>query len=153
MILMVPDKASLDEKGSALIEMAMILPVLLMLVLGVIEFGLFLYNKQVITNAVREGAREGVLMRAAPRDPDEDLLLIKAKVKEWANNHLVTFGTDKTMEDDDIDIPAYTEDDFVFGNDLQVEATWEYTFLVLPEFVNSLIGSITIHAETVMKRE
>lgn len=54
-----------DEKGAAMVEFAIILPVLLMLVVGIIEFGRA-YNTQVsIQAAAREGARELALRRSA----------------------------------------------------------------------------------------
>jgi Flp pilus assembly protein TadG len=42
------------------VEFAIILPLLVTLVFGIIDVGLLLYNKQVITNASREGARAGI---------------------------------------------------------------------------------------------
>ena len=45
------------ERGAAAVEFALVLPVLLLLLVGIIEFGR-LYNAQiVITNAAREAAR------------------------------------------------------------------------------------------------
>jgi len=46
-----------DERGVAMIEMAVVLPVLLAIGLGVIEFGNAIYSKHLITNGVRDGAR------------------------------------------------------------------------------------------------
>jgi Flp pilus assembly protein TadG len=46
-----------DERGAAMIEMAAVLPVLLAIGLGVIEFGNAIYSKHLITNGVRDGAR------------------------------------------------------------------------------------------------
>jgi Flp pilus assembly protein TadG len=46
-----------DERGVAIIEMAVVLPVLLAIGLGVIEFGNAIYSKHLITNGVRDGAR------------------------------------------------------------------------------------------------
>jgi Flp pilus assembly protein TadG len=45
-----------DQNGGAVVEFAIILPLLIALLFGIVEFGLLLYNKQIITNASREGA-------------------------------------------------------------------------------------------------
>jgi hypothetical protein len=41
------------------VEFAIILPLFMMLVMGAIDFGYFLYVSEVVTNAAREGARAG----------------------------------------------------------------------------------------------
>jgi Flp pilus assembly protein TadG len=46
-----------DERGAALVEMAVILPVLLLLVFGLIEFSRAFNAKAVVTHASREGVR------------------------------------------------------------------------------------------------
>ncbi|MET0887750.1 MAG: TadE family protein [Mycetocola sp.] len=49
---------SRDDRGAAAVEFALILPVLLILVLGIVEFGRA-YNVQIsLSQAAREGARE-----------------------------------------------------------------------------------------------
>src|SRR4029450_3398373 len=50
-----------SESGAELIEFALTLPLLLLLVLGIIEFGFMFQEYEVVTNAAREGARIGVL--------------------------------------------------------------------------------------------
>jgi hypothetical protein len=50
-----------DNRGQALLEFALVLPVLLLLVFGIIEFGLIFFDNLVITQAAREGARVGVV--------------------------------------------------------------------------------------------
>lgn len=45
------------ERGASLIEFALVLPLLVMLMLGMITGGIALDNKQQITHATREGAR------------------------------------------------------------------------------------------------
>jgi hypothetical protein len=47
------------EHGAVAVEFAIILPVLLLLVFGIIDFGHAWYMKQIIINASREGARYG----------------------------------------------------------------------------------------------
>jgi len=49
------------EKGQSLVELAIILPFLLMILLGIIDFGRVFYAYVTITNASREGARYGSL--------------------------------------------------------------------------------------------
>lgn len=50
-----------SERGAAAVEFALILPVLLLLLLGIIEFGAA-YNAQIlVTNAAREAARSMTL--------------------------------------------------------------------------------------------
>ena len=59
-------RKSSSQKGASLVEFALVLPLLMLILWGIIEFGLLLYNKQVITNASREGARAGIVA-ANPR--------------------------------------------------------------------------------------
>jgi Flp pilus assembly protein TadG len=55
-------------RGAELVEFALVLPLLLLLVAGVIDFGFLFQQNQVITNAAREGARVGVLPGYADAD-------------------------------------------------------------------------------------
>ena len=48
------------ERGAALIEAAIVIPLLLLLVLGVVEYGFMVNRGTVINNAAREGAREAI---------------------------------------------------------------------------------------------
>lgn len=56
------------ERGQAVIELALTLPLLLLIVLGVFDFGLMFQKYEVVTNAAREGARVGVLPDYTPAD-------------------------------------------------------------------------------------
>ena len=53
------------EQGTALLETAMTLPLLLIVSVGIFEFGRAFQTWQVLTNAAREGARVAVLPNAA----------------------------------------------------------------------------------------
>jgi Flp pilus assembly protein TadG len=50
-----------SERGAELIEFALVFPLLLLLVLGMVDFGFLFQRYEVLTNAAREGARLGVL--------------------------------------------------------------------------------------------
>ncbi len=55
-----------DERGQALVEFAIVAPLLLTLVLGIVQFGLVFSNSLALTDAVRAGARAAVV--AGPSD-------------------------------------------------------------------------------------
>ena len=50
-----------SEDGAQLVEFALVLPLLLLVVLGIAEFGFIFQRYEVVTNAAREGARMAVL--------------------------------------------------------------------------------------------
>ncbi|MFB0536889.1 MAG: TadE/TadG family type IV pilus assembly protein [Anaerolineae bacterium] len=52
-------KASQRERGQGLVEMALVLPFLLVLVVGIVEGGVALNRQLTVVNAAREGARLG----------------------------------------------------------------------------------------------
>jgi len=49
------------DSGQAVVEMALLLPFLLLFVVGIIEFGRAYHVKHVVTDAAREGARRAVV--------------------------------------------------------------------------------------------
>ena len=51
----------LNERGAVAAEFALLLPVILLILFGTIEFGMIMYSREVITNASREGARAGII--------------------------------------------------------------------------------------------
>ena len=87
-----------NQDGATIVEFALIAPLLFLLIFGIIEFSLLLFNKHVITNSSREGARAGVVARDNRFvDPDNNNSLIddinvNGTVSNWIANHLVTFG-------------------------------------------------------------
>jgi len=50
-----------SERGAQLVEFALVLPLLLLVVLAIAEFGFIFQRYEVVTNAAREGARIAVL--------------------------------------------------------------------------------------------
>jgi Flp pilus assembly protein TadG len=52
-----------DESGQTMTEFAIILPVLVVLLFGIIQFGILFNNYMTLTDAVRAGAREAAVSR------------------------------------------------------------------------------------------
>jgi Flp pilus assembly protein TadG len=134
-----------DEHGGSLVEFAIVMPLLLLFLFGIIEMGLLLYNQAVITNASREGARYGIVSRT-PRHTEEE---IRSLVRSFCNNNLlISFGTWTDPE-----VTAYDEGQD-FGDPLTVTIEWDHRFLVLPNLPDaSLPNPLTLSAHTVMNYE
>lgn len=130
--------------GVAAIEAALVLPILFALTFGLIEFGLAIYNKQVITNAAREGARRGIVQEV----PRVTKAVIEDVVHQYADAHLITFDSAKPPPQ--VDVPAVCTG---FGADLSVAVTYPYTFLVVKNFVPGLGPLLTLKTVSVMKCE
>lgn len=54
-----------DERGGAMVEFALVVPLLLVLMMGIIDFGRAWNVKQALTDAAREGARRAVVQDGA----------------------------------------------------------------------------------------
>ena len=68
-----------QAKGAALVETAFVLPIMLLVCVGILEFGRAYQTWQVVTNAAREGARVAIL----PEYPDDSVI---ARVKTYLKN-------------------------------------------------------------------
>lgn len=86
-----------DERGAALIEMTAVLPVLLAIGLGVIEFGNAIYSKHLITNGVRDGARYAA-GRPADCACDADIKDIAMKGAVGTGTYRVSWWDDPATE-------------------------------------------------------
>ncbi len=86
------------ERGSAIVEFALILPVLTMLLLGMLTGGMALFHKQQVTSAAREAARYGATVPeqqcATPSDCGgfNWAQLVQAIAVERANGDLAAAG-------------------------------------------------------------
>jgi Flp pilus assembly protein TadG len=75
------------ERGTALIEFALVLPLLLVMTVAAVDFGRAFFVK----NVVAQAAREGVRLRAVSSSADSSL--VRARVLRVANASNVTVTT------------------------------------------------------------
>jgi len=68
-----------NEKGASAVEFALILPILIMLVFGIFQFGIAYNNYITITHAAREGARRAaVVLDPYDHNPLKDIIIARA---------------------------------------------------------------------------
>ncbi len=134
-----------------MLEFAIILPALMVILFFIVEFALIMYDKAVITNASREGARLASLYLPSsdPGDRRSDAQ-IQTAVRDYAANLLITFGNDSLQLSD---IQVVREQDASGQWVGKVIVSYQYGFMVLPNLLNSVIGSVPLTAVTVMRDE
>lgn len=132
-----------NQSGAAAIEFALVLPVLVLILFGIIEFSIMLYDKAMITNASREGARAGIVYAYPDRVSETEIIAV---VNQYCQDHLISFDEASTVS---TNVTPGTG----AGDPLTVNVTYEYGFLVLPNFMTGLTGPINLSAETVMRME
>ena len=132
------------ERGASAVEFALILPLLVFFIFGIIEFGFYVYNQQVITNASREGARAGIVFGDPPLTDGE----ISGIVGSYCQNRLITFGTPTQVT-----TIIVREGSGASGDDLTVQVQYQYQFLAIPRFVTGITGGIPLGTQTIMRME
>jgi Flp pilus assembly protein TadG len=132
-----------SESGQELVEFAFIMPMLMLILLGIIDFGILLYDKAVITNASREGARYGIVLR----NPVYTEAQIEAYSLAYCRNHLITFGgvPNATAV---ATLPAQQS----FGNQLTVQVAYTYNYLAIARLVG-FGATIQLSSTTTMTYE
>lgn len=100
-----------NENGQSLVEFALVLPILLLLVLGVIEFGWLLNGKITLNSAAREGARVAVVLNLS--DPE-----CKQRVYDTINSTIESSGI--TVNYDDLEV-APDKNPYTDVNDMVIK--------------------------------
>jgi Flp pilus assembly protein TadG len=139
-------KPNNSENGASVVEFALVLPLLLIFLFGIIEFGIILFDQAILTNASREGARAGIVLPTPSRLSEAEIATI---VSNYCGDHLITFGSAPSPPITTVTFPAVT----TFGNDLTVTVEFVYDFLLVPSFIPALPQTLTLRTESVMKYE
>jgi Flp pilus assembly protein TadG len=134
-----------SESGAELIEFSLTLPLLLLIVLGIIEFGFMFREYEVVTNAAREGARIAILPGYADGD-------VTARV----NDYLTTAGLDTDLATVDPGTATPTSVGAVCVSMKPVTVTYQHAVPFLSgimSYFDSSIGTITLTATSSMRTE
>jgi Flp pilus assembly protein TadG len=140
-----------STSGNAVIELALTLPMLLVIVMGIFDFGLMFQRFEVITNAAREGARVGVLpgYHTATDSPDA----VNRAIQYLSTGGVTTCMTCVTAVVADTTIPT-SPPTTVKQLTVQVNYVHNYVFIgpILNLFGGSL-GSVTLTGTSIMRLE
>jgi Flp pilus assembly protein TadG len=135
-----------SERGAALLEAAFTIPLLLLISVGIFEFGRAYQQWQVLTNAVREGARLAVTPDAQQGD-------VTARVQAYMRDGGMPEWAAATVTiDPAVDLGAS-------GTATQVTVAYPFEFIVLQPIANLVasgsgnLDSLTMTAQALMRNE
>lgn len=127
------------DRGTALIEASLLLPILVLLCVGVFEFGRILMIQESLTNAAREGAR------AAAIKLDNAQALSSAQTV--SQNYLIQSGVDTSKVTID---PIFSQVD---GQEaIQITIRFNYTS-TLYGWIPGIPQALDLRSRAVMRRE
>ena len=133
-----------SQRGTTTVELALILPVFLFLVFGLIELSVALYDKAVLTNASREGARAGIVLR----NPKPTVAEITSVVLQKSQGSLISL-----LPADAPQVTVLQSSPAAWPNTLQVSAQYTFKGLVISGLMQMLGSNWVVHASTVMVHE
>lgn len=117
------------ESGQDILEYALVLPLLLLLLFGIVEFGIVYLQYNTIANAAREGARAGII----PPTESCDTACVDAKVTAAVRQLTVGLESSRLT----IDAPVHT------ATTIQVSVSYD-AHLVTGSIIAAVGGSDTI---------
>jgi Flp pilus assembly protein TadG len=74
-----------EERGAALVEFALVVPLLMAMMCVIIDFGLALHTLNNLTSALREGARYGAVLRPEPVAND-------TRIRDRVTSYMSSYG-------------------------------------------------------------
>jgi Flp pilus assembly protein TadG len=134
------------ERGAQLVEFALVLPLLLLVVLAIADFGFMFQRYEVLTNAAREGARIAVL----PGYTDAD---VQARVDDYLTAGRVPVAGRGLTEVDDgaVVVPGGTT---ITTRIVTVNYTYTYMFIgAIAGWFNATYGTQALSAVSEMRVE
>lgn len=132
------------QQGAAAVEFALILPILLLVFFGMIELSLALYDKAILTNASREGARAGIVL-SSPKLTDAQ---IRTVVLNYTNGALISLGTTTAPT-----VTVAQSTPASFPNALRVTVSYTYKGLGVGTLLGALGTPIVLTSSTSMVNE
>jgi Flp pilus assembly protein TadG len=132
------------QQGAAAVEFALVLPILLLVFFGMVELSLALYDKAILTNASREGARAGIVL-SSPKMTDAQ---IRAVVLNYTNGSLISLGTTTAPT-----VTVSQSSPASFPNPLRVTVSYTYKGLGVGTMLGALGAPIVLTSSTSMVNE
>jgi len=122
-----------SENGQAMVEFALVAPILFLILFGIVQFGIAFMNSVALTDAVRAGARKAAVSRTA------------ANPTQSAQNAVLGAATD--LDQSKVSVTVTSE--WQSGDTVTVAATYPYQINLL----GIVVASGNLHSSTTERVE
>ncbi|MFN2581499.1 MAG: TadE/TadG family type IV pilus assembly protein [Candidatus Dormibacteria bacterium] len=135
-----------ETRGAEVVEFALVLPLLLFLIAGIIDMGFLFNNYETLTNAAREGARVAIVPGATDLD-------VETRVKQYVQADGMNAGAvSTTITPVQIALPGG------LINGVKVTVAYPYNYMVLGPIAKMVqsantFDTVTITAAATMRTE
>ena len=125
-----PIKTGGAQRGSQILELAIITPVLLLFALGMVDMAALYRTHQVLNNATREGARFAILQENKNKTP-----AVQQVVVDYFNSHMNADSAQAALTTANVTVDQYQHTPSSTGiyiSSSRVTVTYRYNLLYLP---------------------
>jgi Flp pilus assembly protein TadG len=136
------------EDGMVAMEFVILFPLLLLIIVGILEFGHLFYVRHTLTNASREGARAAVMYYTG----GDRIGWAQNQAITTVNNYLYPPNGKPRLPGVTVNVPTPQVSGSTTGSTVTVTITATHAALILGEIVTSF-NNLTITGQTTMKLE
>jgi len=126
-----------------MLEMAIVLPVLLLMIFGIVEFGVVFGRWIAINNAAREGARTAIVFRT-----NCDSTQVSAEVLSRVQQYVSALGLEASSANVSVEGTCGAA-----GTDSSVTVSFPYNFRVLGGLAPALSPQLNLRGQSTMRNE
>ena len=124
------------DRGSALVEFVLVFPIVMVMLFGIVEFGILLNAQLVLDSTARDAARRSAVEGGATE-----------RVYERIESQLLTGGIEP--EEVEVYISPWTAP---YGHSIRVRLTYEYPLMV--PAIRAIVGrSVSLKSEVITRSE
>lgn len=138
-------------KGQALVEFAIVLPILIAFIFGIVEFGRVMWVQQVLTNAARAGVRQSVLSVSTATSVNDTLSPALAGFSGWTATLKVNNATTGTYPF------SYSSTSIVANDVVKMNISMPFSQVTLSGLVKLFglydLSGVTLKGECTMRKE
>lgn len=123
------------QRGTTVVEFALVLPLLILILDAMITFSMVMYDKVILTNAVREAVRAAAILQ----NPKLSSTQIADVARSYCTTYLLSFGAAPAVS-----VVVTQAADPVFQTPVTVTASYTFQSLLMGHFLTAMSSPLVL---------